>query len=204
MPRLTFSSDPYDVPSSANRDSRPSLKARCPHNPRDTILVLPALRPSEIQEAVQDACKTYVQQLKIIETRANVAVVAYRAGARICCPLHPARQPARIIRALEQEWPTPGADLGIALSAAETVAEYARHPFHIVLMVAGRDAWATRTISYAAKLQQRAVIDCVGIGENPADVDHKFCCETRALSSHFTSFFLRDGKVRPSAGFCSR
>ena len=145
--------------------------------PRDCVLVLDASPsmlatdwpPSRLR-AAQEAAETYCRRLAHDEPEARIALVAYGGHATVLCPLTPVARLEELlahigqIRVVDSTNITDGAQ-----KAANTLAR-ARGIGQVVLLTDGHHNKGPRPQRIASTLKQHAVIECVGIGGRPRDV----------------------------------
>ena len=144
-------------------------------------------------EAAQEAAISLLIARRDKGADDRVAVIAFNEEARIVLPATGCRDEMnRIERAIRSIKPGSGTDLNAPLRLADSSIPI-QEGVHIVLLTDGHGGDPTRL---AESLKQRgALIDCVGVGAAPADVDEAILKKTASvLNGQVLYRFIGDGE----------
>ena len=166
------------------------------------------------EEAVIRATVTMVIQKAQIDPNDEIGIVTFNSHAQLVlplCPLHSHKQ--QIISALQSMTPSNGTDINEGLKAARDAFDWSRDDVvrRIVLLTDGQGGYPLRT---AEELKSRGVvIDVIGVGASPSDVDEKllrqvasvvegelrfrFLADQRTLLIHYTQIANKTAIARP-------
>lgn len=158
--------------------------------PRAAVLVIDASpsmddtdwRPSRL-EAAQRAAQAYIQRLAAEEPDARVAIVAYNVRARTVCDLISVSEAKRLTRAVRSI--TTDSYTNITAGLKQALAILKRNGAavcQVVLLTDGHHNSGSRPETVAVNLRKIAVLESVGIGGSPADVDEALL---RSISSSY-------------------
>lgn len=148
---------------------------------RDSVLLIDASgsmalgdwQPSRL-EAAQEAAEGYVDELAGARPDARIAVIAFGSNADIKCDLTAVDRAADIkaaIRAIDLCGDT---NLSAGLTAALEVQKRSRAAERQVVVLTDGESNRGDLVSWvAARLRARAVLECVGIGGSPQDVNER-------------------------------
>ena len=148
--------------------------------PRDRVLVLDLSesmlstdwRPSRLK-AAKRAAKAFAEELSNNEPDALIGAVGYGSRAATLCPLTAAREYGTIASAIDAVHTRGTANITDGVRIAEKMLKPGQRPAQIVLLSDGHHNEGPGPQRIAEKLKQRAIIECVGIGGRPQDVDEK-------------------------------
>jgi Mg-chelatase subunit ChlD len=126
--------------------------------------------PSRLAGA-KTASKSYVLRLSSTAPQARVAVIAYSSRAKVLCPLTPVSKLVSIEAAIDRICTSNATNITAGLAAALKTLGPGERRCQIVLLSDGWHNCGASPLATAAKLKRRAVIECVGIGGRPNDVD---------------------------------
>ncbi len=124
--------------------------------------------------AAKEAARTYVRQLALNEPNAQVGVIAFSGSAQTVIPLTPVTESPRIETAIET------IDIGSSTDVVAGLREVrsllprnATVDQQVILLTDGQHVEHGDPRNEAARLRKHAVIECVGIGGQPSDVDEE-------------------------------
>ena len=148
--------------------------------PRDHVLVLdaspsmlePDWPPSRLQAAQQSAA-AFCRRLARDEPEARIALVAYGGFAEILCPLTPARHLDKLLRHINRIQVVDATNIGDGTQKAAEALARARGTSQVVLLSDGHNNTGPDPRPIAHRLKRSAVIECIGIGGSPSDVDEE-------------------------------
>jgi Mg-chelatase subunit ChlD len=143
---------------------------------RDCVLVLDESgsmrdddwKPSRL-EAAKTAAKAFVARLSKEQPDARIAVVAFGSRAKTVCRLTAARETDRIFRAIDRINGHGSTDMCAGLKKALDLFGDHKRDCQVVLLTDGHADRSPRRPANA--LKEFSVIECVGIGGSPDDVD---------------------------------
>ena len=177
-----------DVPSFKAKTSSPM---KCP---RDCVLVIDVSgsmldddwKPTRL-DAAKNAAKTFARRLSQEQPNAHIAVVAFGFGAKVICRLTLAREVNTICHEIDRIGENGSTNMYAGLKAAfDLLRDHAR-TCQVVLLTDGHNTGRTPQ-KLADRLKEFAIIECIGIGGSPADVDEALL---RRIASAYP-----DGKKR--------
>ena len=148
--------------------------------PRDRVLVLDASPsmletdwpPSRLQ-AAQESAAAFCRCLARDEPEARIALVAYGGFAEILCPLTPARHLNELLGHIDRIRVVSATNIGDGTQKAAEALARARGTSQVVLLSDGHNNTGPDPRPIAHKLKQSTVIECIGIGGSPSDVDEE-------------------------------
>jgi len=127
-------------------------------------------KPSRLG-AARDAAKAFAGRLSDEEPDALVAVVAYGCSARTVCNLTPARELSNIHCAIDQIDIMGSTNMRAGVKKAlRLLGRHRCRMCQVVLLSDGHNTGGSPR-NVAGELREFAVIECVGIGGRPDDVD---------------------------------
>lgn len=159
------------VPSSSDTDI-----LTLPEGPRACILVLDASgsmadrdwRPSRLA-AAKEAAKAFCRRLAREEPKARVAIVGYSDNAELLVNLTPAKHLETLIKAIDQIRAFGGTNITAGIAIAVDLLK--NGPGQVIALTDGHHNEGPGPANIAHDLKQLAVLECVGIGGSPSDVD---------------------------------
>jgi len=170
----------------SNKPQLPTIDKRAsatlPHNDgcRDRVLGIDASgsmssndwKPTRLK-AAKRAATAFVKRLSSEDPDANVAVVAYGDTASLIVELTPARRLREVARAIDSISGMGHTNITAALEMALDVLGTTQGPGQVVLLTDGCHNTGPDPYATADMLRERAIVECVGIGGGPADVDEE-------------------------------
>ncbi len=170
-----FLNDPLDQPG-----PRGSLPAPSRSSAPIAVLVIDASpsmdctdwKPSRLR-AAKDAARAYIARLKRDAPGARVAVVAYSQRARTVCPLTPVERSDYLSKRIGGITTRSATNIAAGLDAARSIVAGAGTNHQVVLLTDGEHNFGPKPHDVARTLRRIAVLETVGIGGSPADVDEK-------------------------------
>ncbi len=159
-----------DAPSSKAEESARTRSVR------DCVLVIDASgsmldddwKPTRL-DAAKKAAHSFVRRLSQEQPDARVAVVAFGCRASVACQLTPARELDMIGHRIDQIDIEGSTNMYAGLKAASRLLKGSRAS-QVVLLTDGQNTGRDPE-TLADSLKSFAVIECVGIGGSPCDVD---------------------------------
>ncbi len=151
---------------------------------RNCVLVLDASgsmldndwKPSRL-DAAKEAAKTFCKRLRTEQPNTSIAIVAFGDGSRTYCKLTRAFEFTKLSKAIDRIGCLGMTNIRSGLQAALRILRSCiGTPCQVVLLTDGHNT-GTSPKRVAIELRQLAVIECVGIGGSPADVDEKLLKE---------------------------
>ena len=146
---------------------------------RDCVLVLDASGSMESDdwpptrlEGAKEASKEFCRRLAFEEPEARVAIVAYGCDAETCCPLTTARDLPYLEQAIDEIECLGSTNMRAGLREALHLLSRSRRNGQVVFLSDGENTGRCLN-AVAAKLRARAIVECVGIGGCPSDVDEE-------------------------------
>jgi Mg-chelatase subunit ChlD len=147
---------------------------------RDSVLIVDASismnttdwKPSRL-EAAQQASKTFVKRLVSEEPGAKVAVVAYGDNAVVLCDLTPVTMQRELEKSINSIHDMGTTNITAGLEIAWDLLRHSQRTGQVVLLTDGYHNTGPDPKPISDKLRKHAVIECVGIGGSPADVDEE-------------------------------
>ena len=115
--------------------------------------------------AAQKSAKRYVKRLATQHPEARIAVVAYNEQATILCVFTSMKRIDAVCRAIDRICTGPCTNITAGLQAAEKLLSHEEGPCHLVVLSDGCHNTGPGPEATAARLRDRAVIECVGIAE---------------------------------------
>ena len=160
-----------------------------PGGSRNAVLVLDASpsmeaedwKPSRL-EAAKASARAYVNRLRAEEPDARVAVVAYSSSARTMCGLTPVSKVGRLLRAIDDITVGDGTNITAGLTTAGKHLQGIGRAAQVVLLTDGAHNTGPEPTPVAARLRTIAILETVGIGGQPADVNEDLL---KAISSAY-------------------
>ena len=149
----------------------------CASGDRDCVLVLDASgsmleddwQPTRLDGA-KAAAREFARRLACEAPSTRVAVVAYGSSAKAECPLTPASRFGDISRDIEHIDCMGDTNMRAGLKEAFRLLDQHYRTCQVVLLTDGHNTGRS-PMKIAAQLKEFAVVECVGIGGTPADVD---------------------------------
>ncbi len=156
---------------------------------RNAVLVIDA-SPSMLKSdwepsrlaAAQQAAEAFVKRLARDDPWASVAVVSYHKGAKVNCPLTPVTKPTTVVRAVHAISTSGSTNITAGLKAAHGMLKKRPGNNQVVLLTDGHHNTGPSPQHVAGQLRDLAVLETVGIGGAPRDVDAKLL---KAISSSY-------------------
>ena len=146
---------------------------------RDCVLVLDASGSMESEdwpptrlEGAKEAAKEFCRRLALEEADARVAIVAYGCDAETCCPLTAVGDLPRLEQAIDEIECLGSTNMRAGLREAFHLLSRSRRDGQVVFLSDGENTGRCLD-AIAAKLRTRAIVECVGIGGYPSDVDEE-------------------------------
>lgn len=160
---------------------------------RDAVLVIDAspsmldtdYPPSRL-EAAKEAAKEYVDRLSREQPDAHVAIVAYNAGAETKCGLTCVRDSEALARAIRSIDTDSSTNITAGLQQALKVLKSRRGACQVVLLTDGEHNHGPKPYTVASSLRQFAIVETIGIGGSPADVNEKLLTSIASCHSDGT------------------
>ena len=146
---------------------------------RDSALVLDASgsmmsddwRPSRL-EGAKVAAKAFVERLSQEDPEARVAVVGYGDSARTFCGLTTAKNVSKLNRCIDQIDCMGSTNMQAGLQEGLRLLRGQRGTCQVVLLTDGHNTGRSPR-KVAEEMKDFAVVECVGIGGSPREVDEK-------------------------------
>ena len=164
----------------ANRKSPPRAPVEEHAAPRDCVQLIDASPsmdstdwPPTRLEAAKEGALAFVKRLESEEPDARVAIVSYSFEARVHAGLTPAKKAAKLSQAISQIESINCTNIHAGLEAALQVLKYSARPCQVVLLTDGHHNTGPDPIKVAALARKKAVVECIGIGGSPSDVDEE-------------------------------
>ena len=162
-----------------SRDSNRLVAGPEVDRPRDCALVIDASgsmqstdwKPSR-SEGAKEAAKTFCQRLATEQPDARVAVIAYGSRARVFCKLTRARDLTKISRAIDAIGGLGSTNIKAGLKQAHDILRDQCPICQVIFLSDGHNTEQDPK-PVADALKEFAVIECVGIGGSPQDVDEE-------------------------------
>ncbi len=177
----------FDTASEVDRDLGIATSG-CADNLRDCVLVLDASGsmladdwPPTRLRAAQDSAVAFCTRVAEDEPQARVAIVAYGSRAKTCCGLTPAENQSALTRAIDGISCLGSTNIRGGLKEANELLARSSGPRQVVLLTDGHNT-ERDPLFIAKKLKRGTVVDCVGIGARPEDVDEELL---RAIASEY-------------------
>lgn len=151
--------------------------------PRDCVLVLDCSGsmghddwPPNRLEGAKEASRSFCSRLASENPESRVAIVSYGSSATRHCKLTPVKRVAEIDMAIEGIFVSGWTNIRAGLSKARRILSGSNGQCQVVLLSDGENT--ARDPSWQARLLRRkAIIECVGIGGSPEDVDEQLMRE---------------------------
>ena len=160
--------------------SIPTSNLQLPENAhcRDAVLIIDASgsmfetdwKPSRLR-AAQEAGHAYIRRLCSEESNARVAVVAYGSNAKLVVGLTCVRKHGELILCINSIKGLGCTNITAGLSIAFRLLKANQRNGQAILLTDGGHNVGSAPNHIAKDLKKCAVIECVGIGGSPADVD---------------------------------
>ena len=178
-------------------EDAPSFKAKAlppVKGNRDCVLVIDASgsmfdddwKPTRLGAAI-NAANTFARRLRQEMPNARIAVVIFASGAKVVCRLTAARKFRKISRTIGEIELGAYTNMYSGLKKALGLLKSRARNCQIVLLTDGQNT-GENPEKLAERLKEFAVIECIGIGGRPADVDEPLL---RRIASAYP-----DGKKR--------
>lgn len=135
--------------------------------------------PSRLH-AARAAAKAYIERLCQESPDARVALVQYSCGAKTVCGLTPVSSSAALYRKIDQITAESMTNITAGLRQASRILDAGRGTCQVVLLTDGVHNDGPSPTSVASKLRRKAILEIVGIGGTPEDVDEDLL---RAMAS---------------------
>lgn len=129
-------------------------------------------KPSRLDAALESA-KTFSTRLRKEEPSARVGIVTYHRKAEIVIGLTKVKDYLCIQKAIDSIRTGNATNIGAGLTAAMSILESQKGANQVVLLSDGHNNCGSNPRPIADRLKKHAVIECVGIGGSPKDVDEK-------------------------------
>jgi len=150
------------------------------NNARDTVIVVDASismettdwLPSRI-DAAKDAAHAYCRRLAVEEPGARVGIVAYGSRAKCMCPLTPVTDLDRIAKRIDSIRILGNTNITAGLKQATVLLKAAREARQIIVLSDGYHNRGPDPRSVARDLRYSSIVECIGIGGTPMDVDRQ-------------------------------
>ena len=160
-----------------------------PGQPRNGVLVIDASGsmyatdwPPTRLGAAQQAAKTFVKRLLSEEADARVAVVAYGSDAVLLCDLTPVKSHSKLDQSIDSICDMGCTNITAGLEIAYDLLEHSQRNGQVVLLTDGCHNTGPDPKPISDKLRECAIVECIGIGGSPANVDEKLL---RYLASRY-------------------
>ncbi len=145
---------------------------------RDAVLVIDTSgsmqqtdwKPSRL-EAAKEAAKAYVQRLATEEPDSRVAIISYSQRARVVCGLSTVRASNALGHAIDSITSIMWTNITSGLEKARRLLRGSPTVCQVVLLTDGHHNTGSKPEPVAGQLRRNAIIECVGIGGSPSDVD---------------------------------
>ena len=144
---------------------------------RDCVLVVDASGSMESDDwpptrldGAKEASKEFCRRLALEDSDARIAIVAYGCDAETYCPLITARELTRLEQAIDEIDSLGSTNMRAGLKQALYLLSHSQRDCQVVFLSDGENTGHS-PYPVAAKLREKAVINCVGIGGSPSDVD---------------------------------
>jgi uncharacterized protein YegL len=142
------------------------------HGPRDCVLVIDASPSMDSEDwppsrlsAAKNAAHAFVDRLSSEEPHARVAIVAYATKAAILLGLTRVTNKRRVFEAIDRIRTRDFTNITAGLRKAARLLEGANRACQVVLLTDGCQNTGPQPYKRAARLRDRAIIECVGIGQ---------------------------------------
>jgi Mg-chelatase subunit ChlD len=129
-------------------------------------------KPSRLK-AAQEAAKAFAERLMSEDPDAYIAVIAYGSCATLLIELTAARKLNRLFEAIDSISDLGSTNITAGLEIASHLLESNRSLGQIVLLTDGHHNTGHNPKSTSDKLKELAIIECIGIGGTPKDVDER-------------------------------
>ncbi len=145
---------------------------------RDCVLLIDASgsmkrgkdwRPSRL-EGAKNAARTFCRRLEVEEPNARIAIVAYADNAKVLAQLTPVGKAKVFHRAIDRIDEFGWTNMRAALKKAGKILKGSKSSCQVVLLSDGHSTESDPRKA-AETLKKSAIIECVGIGGSPSDVD---------------------------------
>ena len=127
-------------------------------------------KPSRLK-AAQRAAKAYVKRLQQEEPDALVAIVAYSATARVILGPTLVGERDRLTRAIDSMRSSGCTNITAGLEAAFKLLKEVGGTCQVILLTDGEHNTGPGPLAIGKRLQDHAIVECVGVGGKPGDVD---------------------------------
>ncbi len=147
---------------------------------RNSVLIIDASgsmgttdwKPSRIK-AAQQAAVAFVKRLLSEEHDARVAVVAYGDNATLLSDLTPVTMYSKLEESINSIRDMGTTNITAGLEIAWDLLRHSQRTSQVVLLTDGCHNTGSEPKPISDKLKECAIIECIGIGGSPADVDEK-------------------------------
>ncbi len=145
--------------------------------PRDCVLVIDASgsmynddwKPTRL-DAAKNAARTFARRLSQEQPDARVAVITFGCEAKVVCQLTSAKEFGKISSKIDQIDIEGATNMYAGLKAALGLFKGRSRTSQVILLTDGHNT-SKDPEKLADKLKEFAVIECVGIGGRPSEVD---------------------------------
>lgn len=129
-------------------------------------------KPSRLK-AAQEAAKTFVKRVASQEPDAKVAIVIYGRKARLVCDFTAATMYDTVARAIDSVRTIGSTNIAAGLEVACDMLEDGHGLGQVVLLTDGCHNTGPDPRPKSDRLKEVALVECVGIGGTPGDVDEE-------------------------------
>ena len=124
-------------------------------------------------EGAQQAAKAFIKRLRFEEPEAKVAIVAYSDDADLICDLSPVTNYRELERNIDSIYTMGATNITAGLEMTYDLIKNIRSLAQVVVLSDGYHNTGAEPKSISDKLRKSAIIECVGIGGSPIDVDEE-------------------------------
>jgi len=144
---------------------------------RDCVLVIDASgsmldddwKPARLDGA-KDAAVAFAERLSVDQPNSRIGIVAFGCKSRIVCRLTQAGRFDYISKKIRQIEDGGGTNMYAGLRDAHDLLKYSAGTSQVVLLTDGQNTGKEPGL-LADRLKQSAIVECVGIGGSPGEVD---------------------------------
>ena len=144
---------------------------------RDCVLVIDASGsmfdddwPPTRLDAAKDAAMAFAKRLSTEQPFSRIGIVAFGCKSRVVCRLTATREFGKISRKIDQIEIEGSTNMYAGLKAALDLPKDRNRTCQVVLLTDGQNT-GKEPDKLAERLKQFAIVECVGIGGSPRDVD---------------------------------
>ncbi len=124
--------------------------------------------------AAQASARTYVERLEQEEPEATVSIVTFSNYGHIACPPTRVGDSVPILNAIDELETIYSTNLTAGLcKALDILKQLGSNNGQVIVLSDGHHNGPRRPRRVAEKLRNRGIVECVGIGGSPMDVDEK-------------------------------